>query len=113
MRDPTNLIALQDDPICSSSGCDQYKHPEAPEEPPRDYPVQDLGQDREIRDTFENEEYATKALNHVWKFKTAQTAIDFHNPAKDVDYNFAPEYDQDINGSLSNLANAESVRWTW
>jgi hypothetical protein len=112
MKDPT-LLMMQDDPICASSGCDQYKHPEATEEPPRDYPVQDLGQDHEIRDTLASEEYAAKALNKQWAFKTPQTAIDFHNPATDIDYNFKPEYDQDIAGSLSNLAHAEGGRWTW
>lgn len=39
---------VESDPICASSGCDQYKHPEAPEEPPRDYFVPDFGVDHDI-----------------------------------------------------------------
>ena len=55
-----SLMQLQSDPICSSAGCDQYKHPEKEDEPPRDYDVPDFGQDRDIMDSLENERVASK-----------------------------------------------------
>lgn len=46
-------INLKDDPICSSAGCTQYKHP-AFETFPMDYPVPDFGMDHEIKQTHEH-----------------------------------------------------------
>jgi hypothetical protein len=54
------------DPICSSAGCDQYKHPEAPEEPPRDYFVPNFGPLDDMVDTLNNEAAASAALKHKW-----------------------------------------------
>jgi hypothetical protein len=38
---------------------------------------------------------------------TEENKEKFHNKAKDVDYNFAPELDHNIVVSQANLANAE------
>ena len=40
-------VHQKDDPICSSAGCTQYKHPET-ESWPKDYPVANFGVDHEI-----------------------------------------------------------------
>ncbi len=45
------------DPICASSGCNQYKHPVV-ETHPMDYPVPDFGQDHDIKSTISNEKIA-------------------------------------------------------
>jgi hypothetical protein len=39
---------VESDPICASSGCDQYLHPKGEDEPPRDYFVPDFGADHDI-----------------------------------------------------------------
>jgi len=106
-------LDAQSDPICASSGCDQYKQPDGPPVHPMDYPVQDLGQDRDIKDTLANEKTASAIVDHEWKFKTAESALAYRNAAKDVDYNFAPELDGDMKSSLSHLGSAESGQWQW
>ena len=50
-----SLMQLESDPICSSAGCDQYKHPEAPEDPPRDYFVPNFGHDPDMVSTLDHE----------------------------------------------------------
>jgi hypothetical protein len=48
-------INLESDPICSSSGCDQYKHPKSKEvKYDMDYPVPNFGMDRDIQGSFED-----------------------------------------------------------
>ena len=42
-----NAIQLGDDPICDSSGCNQFKHPDSKvADWPRDYGVPSFGMDR-------------------------------------------------------------------
>lgn len=44
-----SLVQLESDPICSSSGCDQYLHPESKEAKyPMDYGVPSFGMDRDV-----------------------------------------------------------------
>ena len=45
-------MASASDPICSSSGCDQYKFPKKELGYDLDYPVPNLGQDRDIKANF-------------------------------------------------------------
>lgn len=45
-------LSAESDPICSSAGCDQYKHPAAPGGPPLDYFVPNFGADPEIAGTL-------------------------------------------------------------
>ncbi len=42
-----------------------------------------------------------------WIMGTKESKAKYHNKAKDVDYNFAPELDDDVKISQKNLANAE------
>jgi hypothetical protein len=90
------MIRQRSDPICSSAGCAQYKHPAPAAEPPRDYPVPDFGQDHDIMSTLSNERLASKMVGQKWAFKTPESAQKYKNKAKDVDYNFAPTLDGDI-----------------
>ena len=46
----------------------------------------------------ENERIASKMIGHEWKFPTGDKK--WKNPAKDVDYNFAPELDSDVRSTI-------------
>ena len=85
------LVQVNSDPICSSSGCDQYKHPDSKEEDwDKNYPVPHYGMDRDIQGGLQNLIAAEKIVKHHW------AGIDkdkYKNPAKKVDYNFAPALD--------------------
>ena len=107
------LMQLQSDPICSSAGCSQYKHPDPPAEPPRDYPVPDFGEDPDIAGTIENERVSSKIVGHNWKFKTPESWEKYRNKAKDTDYNFAPELDEDTRTTIANAANAATRLGGW
>jgi hypothetical protein len=58
----------QSDPICSSAGCTQYKHPDPPAGHPMDYPVPDFGVDHDIVSGFQSLAAAEKIRNHHWDF---------------------------------------------
>ena len=105
---PTSLTQARSDPICASSGCDQYKHPEAPAGPPMDYPVPSFGPDPDIEATASNIDMAEKMYKHKIIMGTDASKAQWHNVAKDVDYNFDPELDQDIVASQRNLAKVET-----
>jgi hypothetical protein len=98
-------IHLDSDPICSSAGCSQYKHPDSKAATwPMDYGVPNFGMDRDISNGFENLKVAEGIVGHNW------VGIDkdkYSNPAKKVMYNFAPKLDGDIIDSQGNLAATE------
>merc|ERR1712070_732587 len=100
-----SAIRITSDPICSSSGCDQYKHPESKEAKyDMDYPVHSFGMDRDVQGSLENLKVAEGVVGHHW------AGIDkdkYANPAKKVDYNFAPKLDGDIIDSQAHLAATE------
>jgi hypothetical protein len=50
------------DPICNSSGCTQYLHPEPADSHPVDYPVPDFGLDHDIVSTHQHEADARRRL---------------------------------------------------
>ena len=90
----TTAIKISSDPICSSSGCDQYKHPDSKvADWDRDYPVPHFGMDREIMGSLDNMKVAEGIVGHTWK---GIDKDEHANPAKKVDYNFAPRLDADI-----------------
>ena len=100
------LIQMQSDPICSSAGCTQYKHPVKELGYELDYPVPNFGADPDMEATANSLNIAEKQLGHkiVWdkKFKKK-----WENPAKDVLYDDAPTLDGDIQTSQKNLKTAE------
>lgn len=105
MKHKYELIQLESDPICSSAGCTQYKHPDSKTAGhPMDYGVPGFGMDRDIMGSFENLKVAEGIVNHHW------VGIDkdkYANPAKKTMYNFAPKLDGDIIDSQGNLAATE------
>ena len=108
-----DLMQLQSDPICSSAGCEQFKHPEKEEEPPKDYFVPNFGQDSDIIHSLNSERVASKLVGHNWKFKTDDSLEKYRNKALDTDYNFAPALDGDMKDSLTNQRSAEGRLGMW
>ena len=108
---PTSLVQsglrLRDDPICSSAGCTQYKHPEGPKGYPMDYPVPSFGADPDIEATANSIAVMEDYYKHKIIMGTDKSKAQWANPAKDVDYNFAPELDHDMIVTHTNLVNAE------
>jgi hypothetical protein len=100
-------LAMGDDPVCSSAGCTQYKHPEAPEGHPMDYPVPSFGADPDVETTANSISIGEAMFNHKIIMATDESKAQWHNVAKDTDYNFAPELDHDIKVTQSNLANTQ------
>ena len=97
---------ISSDPICDSSGCNQYKFPKKDLGYELDYPVLNLGVDRDIKANFNSLEKAEKIQKHHWNFILQKPPL---NPAKKTMYNFAPTLDEDISVSQKNLADTESV----
>jgi hypothetical protein len=65
--DEINALQMRSDPICSSAGCDQYKHPEKKVHP-MNYPVPSFGRDPEIVGAEESIALAEKMRGHNWNF---------------------------------------------
>ena len=102
-----NAVQLDSDPICSSAGCNQYKQKKTPLGYDLDYFVPNFGVDTDITNTHKSILNAELTHGHKLIFGTKESRAKYHNKAKDVDYNFAPELDEDIVTSKSNLKNAE------
>lgn len=64
-------LKVRDDPVCSSSGCTQYRLPHFKEDHPRDYRVPDLGVDHEIDRNQDSLDQAEKQTGHTWTFQKA------------------------------------------
>jgi len=99
-------VQLESDPICSSAGCTQYKFPKKDLGYELDYPVPNLGQDRDIKANFNSLKIAEKINKHQWNFELQKPPI---NPAKKTMYNFAAPLDGDIIDSQQNLHNTENA----
>lgn len=101
---------ITSDPICSSAGCDQYKHPEKKSHP-INYPVPSFGRDVDIIGTDQSLEAAEATVGKKWDFTFKKPPV---NPAAKTDYNFAPELDENMKTSLKNVAQAEDdLQYTW
>jgi hypothetical protein len=99
---------VDSDPICSSAGCDQYKHKKKPRGYKINYPVPDFGVDTDIIANHASLELAEGMRQHKLALGTEESKAKWHNPAKDVDYNFAPKLDGDMITTNKNLADSES-----
>jgi len=97
----------ESDPICSSAGCTQYKHKKKPLGYKINYPVPNFGVDTDIIDNHASLELAEGMKSHRLALGTEASKAKWHNPAKDVDYNFAPKLDGDIITTNKNLADTE------
>ena len=101
-------INLESDPICSSAGCTQYKHKKKPLGYKINYPVPNFGVDSDILDNHDSLKLAEGMKSHILEMGTEASKAKWHNPAKDVDYNFAPKLDGDIITTNKNLADTET-----
>lgn len=99
-------INLESDPICSSAGCTQYKHPAGPAGHPVDYFVPNFGQDHEIKAGFNAIKQAEKQLGVEWKWT---------KPEKEevVEPYMRREMDPDIAATQKHLADAEQTYGPW
>lgn len=105
---------VESDPICASSGCNQYKHAEPEKGHPVDYKVPDFGQDADIATSLANEQLASKMINHKWGMGTKKHFEEYRNKAKDTNYNFEPKLDRDIVNTLRHASDAENTTGqTW
>jgi hypothetical protein len=100
---------LESDPICDSSGCNQYKHKKKERGYKINYFVPNFGADRDINDDFESLKKAEEIVGHEFQIGTAASKAKWKNPAKDVDYNFAPQLDPDVVSTQKNLADAQTA----
>jgi len=97
-------MKLESDPICSSAGCTQYKHKKKALGYDINYFVPHFGADTEINESKESLKLAESMIGHKFDFPNPK----WKNPAKKVDYNFAPKMDGDVISTQKNLADAES-----
>jgi hypothetical protein len=110
---PYNLMVqldseIKSDPICASSGCDQYKHPDSKvADWPMNYPVPSFGMDRGVQDSLVNLGVAEKITGQKWDWDSDK--YKGYYKAADTMYNFAPKLDGDIITSQANLAATEAA----
>lgn len=105
-----DYVQTSSDPICSSAGCDiKKKEPKYPV----DYKVPYFGVDEEIEQNFKSLNEAELQRGHIWRFKDAYSKIAYSNPAKDVDYNFAPALDEDAHSTIEHYTDAEKTLGKW
>ena len=102
-------INTESDPICSSAGCTQYKHKKKALGYKINYPVPNFGRDNDINDNFASLKLAEGMIGHNFQIGTAASKEKWHNPAKDVDYNFNPALDGDVISTMKNLGDTEKV----
>jgi len=92
-RAPANLLELKSDPICDSSGCNQYKFPkDTSDDHPVDYPVPNFGRDHDIISTFNSLDVAEAMKQHHWDFDP--DAVE--KPEAPTEYDLEPKLDDDI-----------------
>lgn len=72
------------------------------------YPVPNLGMDREILNSIENVPIAEGLVGHKWtSMGTEENKKKLHNVAKDTLYDFEPKLSHEIVISVDNLKDAE------
>ena len=94
-------LDVQSDPICNSAGCTQYKHPKKDDGYDKDYPVVNLGVDRDIIDDHENLPIAEKIVGHHWVW-------DDSDRPKKIKYDYSPKLEGDMIDAKVNLDLAEN-----
>lgn len=104
----SNDKKIQSDPICSSSGCDQYKHKLTPRGYPINYAVPKFGMDVDVAGSLANMPVAEKIVGKTWDdFGTDASKAKWANPAKKTLYDYNPELDGNMKDSLHNLSSTE------
>jgi len=98
---------LESDPICSSAGCDQYKHKTKPLGYNINYPVANFGRDHDINDNHASLGWAENSLNHKWTWKE-------YSPQPDpVTYYDGGPMDGDVAASIKHLNEQEGIHGSW
>jgi hypothetical protein len=105
--DANAYLMTESDPICSSAGCTQYKHKKKALGYKIDYSVPNFGRDHDIIDNFASLKLAEGMKSHEFQIGTAASKEKWHNPAKDVDYNFNPALDGDVVSTMKNLEDSQ------
>jgi len=108
LTDSAQSLRLTSDPICSSAGCDQYKHKKKPRGYDINYFVPNFGVDKDIIDSHHSLDISEDALSHKLIMGTEASRAKWHNVAKDTEYNFAPKLDGDIRTTQKNLGDSET-----
>merc|ERR1711934_459892 len=101
-------VKINSDPICSSAGCDQYKHKKKKRGYDINYFVPNFGADKDMTDNHHSLAISEGALGHTLEMGTEKSKAKWHNVAKDTDYNFAPKLDADMIHTAKHLGDAES-----
>ena len=95
------------DPICSSAGCGQYKHPKKDRGYDIEYPVANWGDyDQDIVAYNENLPIAEKIVGHHWNFILEKPPL---NPAKKTLYDYSPKLEGDMIDSKASLSLSEDM----
>jgi len=97
---------LEDDPICSSAGCTQYKHPEAKSHP-MDYFVPDFGKDQDMISVEKAAVAAEKVRGKKWDL--------IEKPDLPPRNYFVPDFgvDEDIKNVESSIKSEEKRLGAW
>ena len=99
-------VQLESDPICSSSGCTQYAHPEKPKGHPMNYAVPDFGVDEDIKTGKRSIDIAEKMHTHKWKWEDTK-------PREITQYDTSKGLDVEMKASLKNLDDQEYMHGYW
>ena len=103
-----SLIALQSDPICGTGGCVATLPGVAPP-PPMDYFVPNFGKDPEVWGTLDSLALAEQKIGHKVNLGTPESAIMWHNQAKDAHYNFKPDLDEDVVTTQKHMSDTSAI----
>jgi hypothetical protein len=87
---------VSSDPICNSSGCTQYLHPNKKLGYPINYDVPNFGRDSVINDNFDSLKYVEGKMGHHWDW------VKKKGP-KEVTYDNNLPLDEDMITSKHNL----------
>lgn len=97
---------MQDDPICSSAGCTEYKFEHKKPPYPVDYFVPNFGQDHDISNSIHAEKITAERLGHNWTWEKKEAV-------KTPDYKTGVPLDESIQASLKNLNQMEKKYGNW
>ena len=75
---------------------------------PKDYKVEDYGEDPEIRATLDHEKLASQMVKHNWDMGSHKHFEEYRNKALDTLYDYEPELDSDIKNTLKHADKAEA-----
>ena len=96
-------VKIESDPICTSAGCTQFKHPKK-EGFKKDYFVPNFGVDHDINVNMNSLAVAEKQLGRKMKFPDGK-----YKKKDPVEYKMSPKLDGDIITTQKNIGDSEST----